>query len=143
MNASIKRDVERGKRLKALRKRANLTQQQVADRLGTDKSSVSRWETGEVFPREFLRQLTELYSTDAAYITFGTASADDMVTYPAFEEFVAWLRASPFHTITPKWMLEAMRTMRMDLPADTEPSVETYKCFHQGLLTMSRRQPRR
>ena len=39
-----------GERLKALRKGNNLTQQQLADRLGVAKSVVSYYESGDRFP---------------------------------------------------------------------------------------------
>jgi transcriptional regulator with XRE-family HTH domain len=35
-----------GKRAKSARKRAKLKQQDVADRMGVEKGTVSRWETG-------------------------------------------------------------------------------------------------
>lgn len=136
MTASVKRDEARGQRLKDLRSRRGLTQQQVANDLGVDKSSVSRWEQGDVFPREYLRQLCELYGSDPAYVTFGVAGADDFETYAAFDEFLKWLRGSPYDAITQKWMIEALRTLRMDLPADVEPDLEVYKHFIQGLLAM-------
>lgn len=37
--------------LKILREKANLTQQQLADKLGIDRSSIAKWETGNCFPR--------------------------------------------------------------------------------------------
>ena len=37
-------------RLRALRKEAGLTQQQLADKLGTKRTSITNWETGARFP---------------------------------------------------------------------------------------------
>lgn len=37
--------------LKVLRKKANLTQQQLAAKLHIDRSSVAKWEIGNCFPR--------------------------------------------------------------------------------------------
>jgi len=39
------------KRVVALRKALKLTQQQLADRIGAQRHTVSRWETGENKPR--------------------------------------------------------------------------------------------
>jgi transcriptional regulator with XRE-family HTH domain len=141
MKASVKADPARGLRLKALRKRRGLTQLQVAHELGVEKSSVSRWETGEVFPRDSLNGLVELYGTDPEYITFGVESVDDTETFPAFDEFLAWLKTSVYANpkITPDWMIEALRTMRPRLPADVEPNLEVYKHLHQAMLAMPRR----
>jgi hypothetical protein len=79
-----------------------------------------------------------LYGTDPEYITFGVESAEDVETYPAFEEFLRWLQQSPYDKITAKWMIEALRTLRVRLPADAEPSLEVYKHLHQAMLSMPR-----
>jgi transcriptional regulator with XRE-family HTH domain len=139
MTASLKADPKRGQRLKELRQRRGLTQVQLAHELGVEKSTVSRWETGEVFPRDNLRALCQLHGCDPEYITFGIEAADDVETYPAFEEFLEWLQGSPYEKITPKWMVEALRTLRPRLPADVEPNLEVYKHLHQAMLAMPRR----
>ena len=47
---------------KAMRKRANMTQEQVAKQMGMDKSSISKWETGAALPRVGnLYQMATLY----------------------------------------------------------------------------------
>lgn len=44
------------------RKRSNLTQQQVADILGLDQTTISRWEKGRKLPRaERLTTISKLY----------------------------------------------------------------------------------
>lgn len=44
------------------RKNCNLTQQQVADYLGLDQTTVSRWEKGRKLPRaEKLKTIAKLY----------------------------------------------------------------------------------
>lgn len=49
------------KEIKALRKRLGLTQKVLADRLGVDAITVSRWERGEYKPSGLaLRQLARL-----------------------------------------------------------------------------------
>jgi transcriptional regulator with XRE-family HTH domain len=53
---------EVGKRAKAERKRAKLSQQQVADHFGVKKGTVSRWETGFTeIPLSALIKLAHLY----------------------------------------------------------------------------------
>ena len=50
-----------GNEIRKLRKRLGLTQQQLADKLGVDRTTVSRWERGEVEPSPMAeRQLEEL-----------------------------------------------------------------------------------
>lgn len=47
--------------LKEMRNKASLTQQEVADKLKIDRSSVAKWESGEVMPRsDKLKQLSEI-----------------------------------------------------------------------------------
>lgn len=48
-------------RIKALRKRLNLTQQQLADRIGARQHTIARWETGRNEPKgAYLKALNEL-----------------------------------------------------------------------------------
>lgn len=47
--------------LKEARNKAGLTQQDIADKLKIDRSSVAKWESGEVMPRaDKLKQLSEI-----------------------------------------------------------------------------------
>ena len=47
--------------LKVLRKKANLTQQQLAAKLEINRSSIAKWETGYCFPRtSMLPQLAKI-----------------------------------------------------------------------------------
>lgn len=46
----------------AMRRRAGFTQESAAARLSLDRSTISKWETGEAFPRgETLKAVSELY----------------------------------------------------------------------------------
>ena len=58
---------------KAARVNAGLSQTQVAERLHVSKSTVSRWETGDLPVNEKVRQkLCELYRLDKTLINFDT-----------------------------------------------------------------------
>jgi len=138
LHMSLKADPRRGERLRELRKKRGLTQLQVAVELGVEKSSVSRWESGDVFPRDNLNGLAALYQTEPEFITFGIETVDDLDTYPAFGEFLTWLAGSPYAKITPQWMVEALRTLRPRLPADAEPNLEVYQHLHRAMLAMPR-----
>ena len=55
-----------GAYLAALRKNANMTQQDVADRLGVSNKTISKWESGGGFPDiVILPALAELYGVSA------------------------------------------------------------------------------
>ena len=48
--------------IKALRKKNSITQQELADLLGVDKTTVSKWETGSSFPRaNVLPKIAEIF----------------------------------------------------------------------------------
>jgi DNA-binding transcriptional regulator YiaG len=49
-----------GADIKALRKRLNLTQDQLSDRLGCGKKSLSRWESGRAYPSQLVNKLLRL-----------------------------------------------------------------------------------
>ena len=70
---------------KSLRQALNLTQAQMAERLGTDQTSVSRWERGLTEPQYDMRQLME-----------GLAQGQGLAT---LDHFVMVVRLSPFPMI--------------------------------------------
>ncbi len=61
--------------MKELRERRGLTQAQIADRLNVDKSSVSKWESGDSTPlRKYRRKLCELLGCTEAELLANAAS---------------------------------------------------------------------
>lgn len=61
--------------MKELRERRGLTQAQIADRLDVDKSSVSKWESGDSTPlRKYRRKLCELLGCTEAELLANAAS---------------------------------------------------------------------
>ena len=64
-----------GERLKTCRKNHNLTQQEVADKLGVTSASISSWESGARRPDfEMLDSLSKLYDVSFDYL-FGRINA--------------------------------------------------------------------
>ena len=62
--------------MKQARKRANLTQIEVARRIGVNPSTVNRWESGENKPSIInCVKLAELYGTDLEYF-YGVSKSD-------------------------------------------------------------------
>ena len=70
---------------KSLRQALNLTQSQMAERLGTDQTSISRWERGLTEPQFEMRQLIE-----------GLAQGQGLAT---LDHIVTAVRLSPFPMI--------------------------------------------
>ncbi len=60
-----------GERIKQLRLTRNMTQQELADRLGTSKQAIHKYEYGIVtnIPLDRLEQLAAILGTDVAYLT--------------------------------------------------------------------------
>lgn len=52
-----------------VRKKNNLTQEELADKLFVTRQAVSRWETGETTPTiDTLKKISELFNVDANYL---------------------------------------------------------------------------
>lgn len=61
--------------MKELRERRGLTQAQIADQLNVDKSSVSKWESGDSTPlRKYRRKLCELLGCTEAELLANAVS---------------------------------------------------------------------
>ncbi len=61
--------------LKEMRERQGLTQTQIADRLEVDKSTVSKWESGDSTPlKKYRRKLCELLGCTEAELLANAAS---------------------------------------------------------------------
>lgn len=70
IDALIRRDI--GRRIRLHREAAGLTQWQLAYRLDTDQTTVSRWENGRVKPAgDHLRQLAEVFEVRWEALAYG------------------------------------------------------------------------
>ncbi len=68
-----------GKFLQELRKEKALTQEQLAERLGVTRRTVSRWETGSNVPDlDILIELADLYTVDLREILGGERKSEPM-----------------------------------------------------------------
>ena len=71
--------VKIGKFLQELRKENGLTQEQLAERMGVARRTVSRWETGSNMPDlDLLIELSDLYETDLREILSGERKSERM-----------------------------------------------------------------
>lgn len=68
--------MDMAERLQALRKKANYSQEQVADLLGISRQAISKWESGQGKPEiDNIVKLTEIYHVSADYILLGQESS--------------------------------------------------------------------
>lgn len=73
-----------GKKIKSLRKSKNMTQLELAKRLGKDNSTISKWESDIYQPdADELRQIADILSTTTDFLTGRT---DSPVEYTASEK---------------------------------------------------------
>ena len=71
--------VKIGKMLQDLRKEKGLTQEQLAERTGVARRTVSRWETGSNMPDlDILIELSDLYEVDLREILSGERTSEKM-----------------------------------------------------------------
>ena len=71
--------VKIGKYLQELRKEKGLTQEQLADKMGVDRRTVSRWETGNNLPDlDILIELSDLYEVGLRELLDGERKSEDM-----------------------------------------------------------------
>ena len=69
----------RGKFLKELRKEREMSQEQLAERLGVSSRTVSRWETGRNLPDlSVLIEIADLYGVDIRELIDGERKSDHM-----------------------------------------------------------------
>lgn len=79
-----------GAYLATLRKNANMTQQDVADRLGVSNKTISKWESGGGFPDiVILPALAELYGVSADELLAGEALHQEANTPSQVEHYLA------------------------------------------------------
>ncbi len=68
------------------RKRAGLTQEQVAEKLGVDRTTVSKWDTATNMPRaDLLFKIASLYGCDVNDLLSTTDTKSDEESIPGNE----------------------------------------------------------
>lgn len=126
-----KEDLDRGHRIRDLRRAQGLTQTALATACGVDKSTVGRWESGELSPRDNIKTLARVLRSTPAQIIFGSEPLDAPASEKAWDDFEAWLDTAPEKALAKPWMLDTLRGFRF---VASEPTAETYKRMLFGLL---------
>lgn len=74
----------KNERIKELRKKHGLTQQQLGEKIGARKASVSQWETGDVSPSaDYLIALARVFGVSAHWLSTGRGSPEPSNVEPA------------------------------------------------------------
>ena len=121
--ATPKHNPARGKRIRDARLAAGLTVRDVSVAVGVDKSTIGRWESGEIAPRDHSERLAEVLRTTDVHIFYGQAVAPELM------EFEASLRGTPEAALAKPWVLQNLRRLRLEAP-----TVATYRRMFFALL---------
>lgn len=119
-----KKDLLRGRRLRDLRVRHELTQRELAALVGLSQSHVTRWETGSLPADETLAKLAKALKTSVDFISLGEVPAGEP-TGEAWDDFLRWLPGHWVQTETLPWMLDSLREFKF--PEGTTVCAEQYQ----------------
>ncbi|MBE5804287.1 MAG: helix-turn-helix transcriptional regulator [Clostridiales bacterium] len=112
-------DLQRiGSFLAQLRKERGLTQEQLAQELGTSNKTISRWETGVYLPPvEMLQLLSDMYGLTINELIAGQRIAPENQLTVANENIATVIRESPFlfKERQAYWQRKWVRDHRLDL----------------------------
>lgn len=83
-----------GDKLLDLRKKAGLSQEDVADRLGVSRQTVSKWETDQTVPELIkVKLLSQLYNVSYDYLISGSNLSGDITSIEMIVDEIDWTSA--------------------------------------------------
>lgn len=133
-----------GQRLQTARKAVGLSLDGAAQAFGVAKSTIQRWESGELKPRDHWRDVERIYKRSRLELEFGVAAngtgAKDP-PYSAWGEFLSWLEDASERLSVQPWMFDYLRMLR--LPEGREMTIDGYKVALHGLLAMPTKESRK
>lgn len=105
-----------------------MTQQEVADRLGVKKATVSAWEKGRGLPDALrLRQLAKLYSVSADSLLWEDALSPDAMQFAADFDHLTDAQRRTFRAVWTAFIAQAITDI------DVEGRMEITKTLKQGI----------
>jgi transcriptional regulator with XRE-family HTH domain len=86
--------VSLGEKLLDLRKKAGLSQEEVADKLGVSRQTVSKWETDQTVPELIkAKLLCQLYNISYDYLISGSPFGGDVTSIEMIVDEIDWTGA--------------------------------------------------
>jgi transcriptional regulator with XRE-family HTH domain len=83
-----------GEKLLDLRKKAGLSQEEVADKLGVSRQTVSKWETDQTIPELInVKLLSQLYNVSYDYLISGSHLGGDITSIEMIVDEIDWTSA--------------------------------------------------
>ncbi len=110
-----------------------------ANAIGVSKSTVQRWEAGELVPRDHWQDVERVYGKSRLELEYGlTAEAltGGEPPYPAWHQFLEWLETVDEGARVEPWMLENLRRMRV--PEGELPRLDAYRTWLYAMLATPR-----
>lgn len=97
--------MELGDRIRNLRKNKQLTQEELAQELGLQKSAIAKYEKGRVtnIKRETLLKMARIFEVSPSYLISGDEGADEREAIPGLERLTGY-----FGQLNPKGRLKAL-----------------------------------
>src|SRR5947199_9736577 len=103
------------------RRRAGLSQRELASRLGKRQAEIARWERGHVVPS--LERLHDVVAGCGFALTVGLAAADDSYTAPIIEALQLPARERLARSLAAAELARRARAVAADAPAPAELDV--------------------
>jgi transcriptional regulator with XRE-family HTH domain len=83
-----------GEKLLELRKKAGLSQEEVAEKLGVSRQTVSKWETNQTVPELIKgKLLSQLYNVSYDYLISGSVIGGDLTSIEMIVDEIDWTSA--------------------------------------------------
>ncbi len=83
-----------GKKLLDLRKKAGFSQEEVAEKLGVSRQTISKWETDQTTPELMkTKLLSQLYNVSYDYLITGCPTASDVTDIELIVDEIDWTSA--------------------------------------------------
>ena len=83
-----------GEKLLFLRKQAGLSQEEVADKLGVSRQTISKWETDQTLPELVkAKALSQLYNVSYDYLISDTPVGGDLTSIEMIVDEIDWTSA--------------------------------------------------
>lgn len=86
--------VSLGEKLLDLRKKSGLSQEEVADKLGVSRQTISKWETDQIAPELIkAKLLSQLYNVSFDYLISGSPLGGDVTSIEMIVDEIDWTSA--------------------------------------------------
>lgn len=122
-----------GERVRVARERLKMKQEQLADLVGTDAGSVSRWERGRGYPQApQLARLSHALGESIDYLVLGAPSQKGPAPMPP--AFVDFLQTRSGRIAQERELVHTLLSVRLP-PGGSEISVAFYRALLAALIT--------